>query len=156
AAIAAMLASMATVVMRRCVITGRWIADRVRSIGATPMPPMAIEPEPAADEPDAELAKIRELAAALAREDEDDRHFVGVSDNTVAWLSLLTPVQLARVATATDAALAAHIKGLAPIRGLVPADAESVAALAAARRRVRLDDEHSADIDLAWPGAYAA
>ncbi len=96
-----------------------------------------------------DLQAVRELAKTLAAGiDADPALLQGVPDMTIAWLKAMDRRGLCTVVTAKDEQLAAHLRGRAAIKGLVPYDREAIADVAASKDQPRPRDRQPTLRDL--------
>jgi hypothetical protein len=133
AALAAALAALGTLVATLVFEGGRWVTRLFRE-PATSMPPPAPLPvdEPSAQEEYAGVRRVAGLlAAGMAPQPAD---LQGMPPLVARWLRLLDRPSLIRVAAASDDAIREHLRDRLRIKGWVPADVDSIAALEQANR----------------------
>ena len=128
----------------------RWISRLV----AVPAPAMEPDTEPAgtaADNGDAEhINAIRVAAAHLAAGQQPPAEAAErLRPIDVEWLTALGRPMLCKIATASDQALAAHIRRTAQIRGVLAADETAVREFTSAIRRERMSQIEAKEAALA-------
>jgi hypothetical protein len=150
-AIKAAFAAMSAFTWRRCRYTGRWVLERVASIGAMPVIPIA-DQTGAIDEPavtqDERLQRIRKAALTIVAGVPDPEVIALLEERDYIWLSALDKKSLCRIGFASDADLRGHLSGKRVMIGILAADRESVDAYLDWKNRVRHDDESEDDADL--------
>lgn len=150
AMIAAAMAVARTVVVK-CLETGRWIVKSILPSAAA-TPDLVDDFVPESPKVDDTLDVTRRVAAAMAEGRMPAlTDLAAVHPSHLQWIREMEPSMRRLVAGSTDDALRAHIRGQKTIRGLLPADAESVAEYAAARRRRRNDEDVDDDEALPQP-----
>ncbi|MBE7732154.1 hypothetical protein [Devosia faecipullorum] len=135
--IRAMLAALPRFVTERVWDGVRWMSRLVA------MPAPAMEPDPVdedrqvlAAEEAAHMDALRTVAAHLAADGmPPEAALDALREFDIEWLTAMDRPMLCRIATASDAALKAHIRRTENIRGVLAHDRVAVAEYRAARRR---------------------
>lgn len=136
AAIRAVLARLAAGTTRWVRKGGHWVLEHIPAFTAAPAPMPMVEPVASAAPDD--VAPIRRVAGVLAQgKPPQPADLAGIADRHLAWLRQLDRLELCRVLAAKDEQIRAHVKGIAPIRSVPQADAETVSQLKASREARR-------------------
>ncbi|KQN75038.1 hypothetical protein [Devosia sp. Leaf64] len=150
AKIAAIMRAMGSFGMRMVKRGGTWIAE-IFNVPAAPVG----EAEAADAVPDMtpsrsdDMSAVRELAKTLAAGmDPNPEMLKGIPDLSIKWLRAMDRAALCKVILADDAKIAAHLRGQAAIRGLVPYNAEAIDDVAAAKSHPRPRDRQPTFRDL--------
>lgn len=138
AKIVSIMKSMGSFATRMVKRGGRWVAE-IFHIPAAPMATEAADSVPDITPSRADdMSAVRELAKTLAAGlDADQAMLKGIPDMTIKWLRSMDRSALCKIALADDARVAAHMRGQAPIRGVVPYDKTAIDDVAAARDMLR-------------------
>lgn len=112
---------------------GRWVTELIRLPGQ-PASAAPVAAPVVTQTPD-DFTAIKRLAGMMIRGlDPSAADLRAVPEQTVRWLASIGRDGLAKVCCADDQVLRGHIRGWAPIRGLVPHDPETVADVLRARK----------------------
>ncbi|WP_157970089.1 hypothetical protein [Pelagibacterium sediminicola] len=135
--VAAVLAAMPRFVWQKVCVCGEWISQLV----AVPAMPVEAAPAPGGEASGntadlEEIKGMKRLAGVLVQDQtpsEDDTK--GLSDKAIDWLRALDRRSLCAVLAADASQLRAHMRGKAPIRGMVPYDTAAIKDVLAANAR---------------------
>lgn len=135
--IRAFIAALPRFVVERCWDGVRWV-QRLVAMPAPTMEPDPVDEDRAAlaAEEAAHINAMRTVAAHLAADGmPPEAALDALREFDIAWLTSMDRPMLCRIATASDAALQAHIRRTENIRGVLAHDRAAVAEYRAARRR---------------------
>lgn len=132
AAIRAMLAAMKAMVWKTVRVGDKLISMLVP--GPAPIEPV-VQDDPAAEVAAVEsMTALRNAANLLVQGHTLPPALVKVVPGLqVAWLQAMSRHELCKLILSRDDAIRLHLRGIAPIHGLVPFDAEAIRDVAAAR-----------------------
>lgn len=133
AAIRAVLAAMPRYLVKKILEAGVWVS---RLVAEPAPPPPVISAEPAAQVAETEsMIALRNAANAMAQ------GFVltpaqaeAIAPLQADWLRSMTRQEICQVILAKDDDIRRHMRGIAPIRGVVPYDREAIADVTKARK----------------------
>lgn len=131
------LASLPRFVYRTVLRAGRFVVEMF-SVPAEPLSaisPAVAQEAKGASATDADIAALRRVGGAIIQGQVPKGEDLGaVPEKAVQWLKAMEKRQLARLLTSQDAAIKAHMRGITPIKGIVPYEAEAIKAVTKARQ----------------------
>jgi hypothetical protein len=131
------LASLPRFVYRTVLRAGRFVVEMF-SVPAEPLPaisPAVAQEAKGASATDAAIAALRRVGGAIIQGQVPKGEDLGaVPEKAVLWMRSMQRPELARLLTAQDEAIRAHMRGITPIRGIVPYETEAITAVTEARK----------------------